>query len=197
MYRTAGCAVVAWAAVAAFAPVAQAAKAPSKPPPLPREALRSDPLRSPALEGQTPGNYQPAPDRRDQIAKKTGRKYCKRGPHNFDYANGLGGRSFSATLDVVRYCHQGNQVSEVSVSPDHKLYGVYNFYMRFDHESVQKGYYNYRKRGIRSGYFVLARFYFLYCYEPTRNACTKTYVLYLRTFVHEDGTSSAFRTLIG
>jgi hypothetical protein len=98
---------------------------------------------------------------------------------------------------VTRFCHRLRRVSEVTTATDHRLYGVYNFFMKFDHESVQKGFYNYRGWGSYSGYFVRAKFYFLYCYEPTRNICAKTYTIYLRTYVHADGTSSDFKSILG
>lgn len=138
-----------------------------------------------------------SPDARDLIAKKTSRKYCKSGRHNFYFGTGLGGKSFSATLDIPRFCHQGVRVSEVSISTDQRLYGIYRFYMRFDHVSVQRGHDNWRRHGNYSGYFVRAKFDVLYCYEPTRDACAKTYILYLRNSVHDDGTSSSYRTLVG
>ncbi len=97
----------------------------------------------------------------------------------------------------MRFCHQRRRVKEINVSKDHRIYGIYNFYMKFDHESVQQGFYNFRNWGDRSGYFVRAKFYFLYCYDPTRSFCPKTYILYLRNYVHADGTSSMFRTMLG
>jgi hypothetical protein len=177
------------------APESEAAKRP--PPPPPKRALPSDPVLPVAVEAQATGNDVRVPQPGDRIAIATGRKYCKGGPYNFGYAKGLGGKSFSATLHVNRFCHRGNQVSEISIADDHQLYGIYNFYMKFDHVSVTKGFYNYRNRGARSGYYVLARFYFLYCHEPTRNFCPSTYVIYLRNYVHADGTSTKFDSYIG
>jgi hypothetical protein len=166
-------------------------------PPLPKAGQFGNPLLAPALEEQNAGNFVRSPSRGDLIARKTRTKYCKAGPHDFFYGETPGGRAFSATLDVTRFCHAGNRVSEISISTDHRLYGIYNFFMKFDHQSVQRGYYNWHRLGNYSGYFVRAKYYFLYCYEPTKNACTKTYILYLRIFVHADGTSSTFRTYRG
>jgi hypothetical protein len=166
-------------------------------PPLPKPGPGASPPLSSAAELQSPGNYVRKPNARDFIAKTKGTKYCKPGPYNFYYGLGLGGRSYSGTLNLTRFCHQGARVSEISVSTDHRLYGVYNFYMKFDHQSVQRGYYNWRGRGNYSGYFVRVKYYFLYCYEPTRSVCTASYIMHLRSYVHEDGTSSTFRRTEG
>ena len=166
-------------------------------PPLPKAGPNAGPWLSPAVEAQNPGNSVRSPTRGDLIARKTHRKYCKTGPHNFLSGDIPGGKALSATLDVTRYCHIANRVREVSIATDHRTYGIYNFFMKFDHQSVQRGYYNWRGRGSYSGYFVRVKYYFLYCYEPTRNACAYTYTLYLRTYVHADGTSSTYRTFQG
>jgi hypothetical protein len=165
-------------------------------PPLPKPGPGGDPLLPSALESQNPGNFVLKPTPRDQIAKKARVKYCKPGPYNFWYFNGPRGKAFSASLIVPRFCHQGNRVSEVSVTPDHELYGIYNFFMKFDHQAIQRGYYNWRNHGNYSGYLIRAMFYFTFCYEPSKHACTKNYRLYLRTYIHEDGTSSTFQSSI-
>jgi hypothetical protein len=194
MYKHVVTAVLVLGIALGLAPTAQAAKRP----PLPSVALPSDPLFPPAYEQQAPSNAVRVPTARDLIAIRYGKTYCKDGPHNFDAAGvKTGGKAFSATLDTPRFCHTRNQVSGIGISTDHRIYGTYNFWMRFDHESIEKGFYNWRRHGNFSGYFVRAKFYFLFCFEPTHNLCTKTYTVYLRNYVHADGTSSTFKTILG
>jgi len=168
-------------------------------PPLPNVAFPpSDPVLPPAIEQQAGGNVVRSPTPRDIAAIRYGVTYCKDGPRNTMFVgNKIKGKSFSATLNTPRFCHTRNRVSGVGVSMDHQLYNVYNVFMRFDHSSIERGFYNWRKLGVQSGYFVRVRFYFKFCYEPTRNVCTTTYTIFLRNYVHADGTSTKFQSVSG
>jgi hypothetical protein len=123
-----------------------------------------------------------------QNAVVAGKPLCKYGLHNFGYRDSKLGRAFSATLDSD-WCYRDGRTGSVHDHYDHRLYTiVYGTFVTYDRESVWSGYYNYHNRGAKSGAYVKGKFYFKYCYDPAHAWCPKTYVIYLRNYMHYDGT---------
>ncbi len=123
---------------------------------------------------------------------------CYRTAHNFARADFPHvGKIYSATLDVPSWCRRGNRLVNVHYQLLHKIYKSLTFgsAVKFTGFDGQVDYpYDYGRRGLGSGYAIKAVAHFSVC-EPTHNYCPGNTQIYLRTYLHYDGTCVAYATV--
>jgi len=99
-------------------------------------------------------------------------------------------------MDAVSWCRHNDRMTNVKVQLLHKIYKqlTVGAFVHFDGVDGTVQYpYNYHRKGNGSGYAIKTVAHFSGC-EPTHNACLGDLQLSLRTYLHYDGSGTAYAT---